>query len=490
MIDFVFQMRCLAIALLSFLLACLSTASAENGVRPNFIFFITDDISFEDVGTYGGPVPTPNLDRLAASGLTFENAYVTASSCSPSRCSIITSRYPHNTGAPELHTPLPRDQWKFPGRLRRKGYHSVLCGKNHMSYDGRSNDESRLADAFDQIHHGGRPSGAKNWVETLTNRPENQPFFFWFASHDAHRDWQFNENAPRFRDEDVVVPPYLVDGPMTRTDFLGYYHEVARTDFYLGLLLDALETQEIREQTYVIFTSDNGKPFPRGKTRLYDSGAKVPLVISGPGIVEGQRTESLVSLIDIGPTILELADIAIPRQFQGVSLVPVLSDPDAHVRDYIFAEHNWHTYPANERMVRYKNWVYLRNHNHQDQNLCAESADVFPAGKELWNTEADGKLQKHQRDVFLQPRPFEELYDVQTDPQQFTNLVESSEHREILEELRGVLDTWCEQTGDTIPVHPTSVIGNVTPEQRGDFPGASRDAPHLLHPGPIRKETK
>ncbi|TWT84704.1 Choline-sulfatase [Planctomycetes bacterium CA13] len=475
---------------LFFSLTCLATAVAEEKPRPNFIFFITDDISSEDVGTYGGPVPTPNLDQLAATGMTFENAYVTASSCSPSRCSILTSRYPHNTGAPELHTPLPRDQWKFPGRLRREGYYTVLSGKNHMTYDGKSDDESRLVDAFDQIYPGGKPSGSKDWIDILNNRPNDQPFFCLFASHDAHRDWQFTENAPPFLLKDVVVPPYLCDGPMTRRDFLGYYHEVARTDFYLGLLLEELKKQGIDQHTYVIFTSDNGKPFPRAKTRLYDSGAKVPLVISGPGIAAGKRSKSLVSLIDIGPTVLELANVSIPKQFQGVSLVPTLSDPELTVRDYVFAEHNWHTYPANERMVRFADWVYIRNHNHQDQNLCAESADKFPAGKELWDAEANGLLEPQQRDIFLQPRPFEEFYNVQSDPNQFNNLVDSPECAAILEELRDVMDAWCEQTGDTIPSRPTTAIGHITPEKRGELPGVSADASHLLNAGPIRRTVK
>ena len=475
--------------LLSLILLSLCSAlpCAAQSDRPHFIFFITDDISCEDTGTYGGPVPTPNLDRLAARGMRFDNAYVTASSCSPSRCSIITSRYPHNTGAPELHTPLPRDQWKFPGRLRRAGYHSVLSGKNHLTYDGVRNDESRLVDAFDRIDSGGKPSGSENWLGLLRDRPETVPSFFWLGSHDAHRGWQFTKDAPRFSPEDVIVPPYLFDGPETRRDFIGYYHEVARTDFYLGKLLDELKRQGIEDSTYVIFTSDNGRPFPRSKTRLYDSGSKVPLVIAGPRVEAGARVESLVSLMDIGPTVLELAGVDIPARFQGVSLVPLFDNPEGKVRDYVFAEHNWHTYPANERMVRSGDWVYIRNYHHEDRNLCAESDDTFPAGKELWDAENQGVLAAEQRDVFLKPRPFEELYHVGSDPHQFRNLVGSPEPTAILNELREVLDRWREETGDTLPEAPTSVIGTARPEDRGDFPGASAHAEHLLEAGPILK---
>lgn len=459
--------------------------AATQAAKPHFVFFITDDISLEDTGTYGGPIPTPNMDRLAEIGMRFNNAYVTASSCSPSRNSIITSRYPHNTGAPELHTPLPRNQWKFPGRLRRAGYHSVLSGKNHMSYDGEKDDPRRLTDAFDLIDAGGRPGGSENWLNLLRDRPDNTPCFFWFGSHDAHRDWQFTEDAPRFNSEDILVPPYLFDGPETRRDLTGYYHEVARTDYYLGLLLDELENRGIADSTYLIFTSDNGRPFPRSKTRLYDSGAKVPLLISGPGVKAGTQVDSLVSLIDIGPTVLELAGVEIPPRFQGVSLVPLFQSPNSKVRDFIFAEHNWHTYPANERMVRFQNWVYIRNYNYEDQNLCAESDEKFPAGKELWVAEAERKLLPEQRDVFLQPRPFEELYNLDDDPHQFTNLIEHPGHTTILKLLRETMDQWRSETGDTTPVNPTSVIGNIRPEKRGDFPGASAGAEDILKRGPV-----
>ena len=100
---------------------------------PNIVFFIADDVSQEDIGCYGHPsLQTPAIDALAEQGMRFDNAYLTTSSCSPSRCSIISGRYPHNTGAPELHTKLPKDQTRFPALLREAGYYTVLSGKNHM----------------------------------------------------------------------------------------------------------------------------------------------------------------------------------------------------------------------------------------------------------------------------------------------------------------------------------------------------------------------
>ena len=153
--------------------------------RPNFVFFITDDISADDLGAYGSTVAkTPNLDRIAADGLVFDKAYLTTSSCSPSRCSIITGRYPHNTGAPELHLPLPEDQVTFVQKLKDAGYYTVISGKNHM------NDSDKIG--FITGSDGGKPAGSEDWVQQLKDRPKDKPFFAWFGSYDAHRDWQMD----------------------------------------------------------------------------------------------------------------------------------------------------------------------------------------------------------------------------------------------------------------------------------------------------------
>ena len=128
------------------------------GKKPNIVFFIADDVSQDDFGCYGHPViKTPHIDSLAANGMRFDNAYLTTSSCSPSRCSIITGRYPHNTGAPELHVRLPQQQIRFPELLREAGYYTVLSGKNHMF---GNKDRS-----FDRITGGGGPGKEEDWVE-------------------------------------------------------------------------------------------------------------------------------------------------------------------------------------------------------------------------------------------------------------------------------------------------------------------------------------
>jgi N-sulfoglucosamine sulfohydrolase len=144
--------------------------------KPNFIIIIGDDISWNDLGCYGHPiVKTPHIDQLAGEGIRFTNTYLTASSCSPSRCSIMAGRYPHNTGAAELHTPLPEGMPTMAGQLKKAGYYTVSSGKWHMGPNARVD-----FDLVDDQNTGN--GGHKNWVKILKDRPKDKPFFMWFAS--------------------------------------------------------------------------------------------------------------------------------------------------------------------------------------------------------------------------------------------------------------------------------------------------------------------
>lgn len=457
--------------------------AADTPARPNFILYLTDDISVSDFGCYGSEVvQTPQVDRMAREGMLFRRAYLTTSSCSPSRCSIITSRYPHNTGASELHTPLPADQYMFPQALKESGYYTVLAGKNHMG--------PAVGQAFDEVVGGRGPGGQENWLKLLQNRPQDKPFFYWLASYDAHRAWSFDDKAPVYDPDKVTVPPFLFDGPKTRKDLADYYHEVSRSDYYLGELRKELKRQGIEDNTYIIFISDNGRPFPRCKTRLYDSGIRTPFVVWGPKVARGTKSDSLVSVIDIGPTVLELAGVKSDPRIQGVSFTPVLQDPQEIVRDYAFAEHNWHVYQAHERMVRTGDWLYIRNAYPERMNLSVE-AKRNPAAGELWQQYREGNLKPQQMDIMQQPRPAEELYHVVDDPHQLDNLAAAPKHAATLKRLRKILDTWARQTCDDVPETPTpdrppgAKIGH---QPGGVMPGAASGAPDCNHPGPVRSE--
>jgi len=454
--------------------------------RPNFVLIIADDIGWGDIGFFGNKdVKTPNIDALGASGLTFKNMYVTTSSCSPSRCSIISGRYPHNTGAPELHDQLPDDQFMFPEKLKNIGYYTALSGKNHMG--------GAVKKAFNLISLGKGPGGEEDWVSILKGRPANKPFFLWFAAHDAHRDWQTNDKGVVYDAEKLTVPPMLYNGIETRKDLASYYHEISRLDHHVGNVVAELKRQGILENTYIIFISDNGSPFPRNKVRLYDSGVKSPFIVKGPGIKVAE-TEALLSTIDIAPTIFEIAGLKKDERIQGTSFLSLLNGKQHSTRDFIFTEHNWHVFQGYERMVRYKNWVYIRNGFPERRAMAGESSKLFPAGKELWEKHEQGLTKKNQEDVFLMPRPAEELFNVAKDPFQFTNVAAAASNKNMLSYLREAVDTWIMETGDSKPRNPTpdrdDIDGKKLPGEwlKGEKPGEANKASQINRSGPVLKK--
>ncbi|UDQ99490.1 sulfatase-like hydrolase/transferase [Lentisphaerae bacterium WC36] len=348
--------------------------------------------------------------------------------------------------------------------------------------------------AFNFISGGKGPGLQENWVSILAKRPKEKPFFMWLASSDAHHPFTIRKGQGKIYDPDEIdVPPYLYNGPLTRQDMAKYYHEVSRADYYMGKLLAELERQNISDNTYVIFCADNGQPFPRAKTRMYDSGSKSPLIIWSPKKVKPAVSDSMVSLIDIGPTVLNLAGIEKADSMFGVSLKPVLKNRKKSVRDFVFVEHNWHVLPAHERMVRFGDWLYIKNSWSFEPLGCREILplkDEFPTAYELNQMRKKRKLKPEQLDVYLQKRPTEEFFYVKKDEHQFKNLVNQKECGHILNYARAVLNLWTTETKDSVPDlryrSPMKAIGYRG--HVGDFekPGDATKAWTVNNPGPIR----
>lgn len=457
--------------------------------QPNIIFIIADDVSKEDISCYGNTmIKTPTIDQLAAGGIQFDNMFVTASSCSPSRTSILTGRYPHNTGAAELHSELPMEQICFPELLKKSGYYTVLAGKWH---EGR-NTKRAYDTVFSDLEANGE-GGENQWRNILRDRPKEKPFFFWFAPYDAHRNWSTN-GLPFVQSKDSVrIPPTLIDGKRTRKDLAGYNSEIQRIDYYMGLLNKELKAQGIEKNTIIVFTSDNGRPFPGSKTLLYDRGVNMPFIFYWPEkIKQGLKCGSLVSSIDIAPTLLSIAGLKIPDAVQGLPFTKLLSSPQEKFRNYVFAEHNWHDYEAYERMVRTEDYLLIVNKRTALDNQGGIDSNQSDAAKDLRDALKADKLNVLQRNVFLKPRPAIELYNNPTDKLQENNLAEKSQYQPVVTKLKTVLETWQKETGDTEPE-------NLTPDwydrkkgkkiatrgKRGSMPGSTANAEHINNKGPF-----
>lgn len=447
-------------------LFCTCISSTDKVERPNFILFIADDMNWDDCGAYGHPtIRTPQIDKLASEGMLFTNAFLTTSSCSPSRLSILTGLYPHSTDAEQLHWPLPEGRSTFVELLKQSGYWTGLAGKYHLGDAVRDHfsEIMEVGTAGFQLGSDGKQqkmqgdgSGCESWLDLLNARPADQPFFLWLAAVDPHRPYVSDIIENPHQIDDVIVPPYLPDNDEVRQDLAMYYDEISRMDNYVGNVLKEIDRQGIDENTMILFFSDNGRPFPRDKTTLYDGGIKTPFIISWPGVAKsGTKVAHMVSTIDIAPTILDLAGIHPSNQMNGLSFVSILKNPNVEIRSEIYAEDHWHDFEDYTRAVRTKEFKYIRNFYPDLPNT--PPADAFRSmtyQSMLKQKEAD-QLNESQSRCFEIPRPEEELYDIINDPNELINLADTPEYAKQLTDMRNRLEHYRSTTNDYIPEYRT-----------------------------------
>jgi N-sulfoglucosamine sulfohydrolase len=420
--------------------------------------------------------------RLAREGMRFDCAFVTASSCSPSRASLITGRYPHSTDAEQLHWPLPAAQDSFVERLQAAGYWAGAAGKWHLGDDARRRfDVVREADPagyslpvgakagetkMSMKQTGDIQSGCTDWVPLLRERPRDRPFFAWLAALDPHRDYEASISAHPTRADQVVVPRHLPDTPAVRAELALYYDEIERLDRFVGLVLAELEAQGIADNTLVVFVSDNGRPFPRDKTTLFEGGIRTPMIVRWPGrTVAGTTCAQLVSTVDLAPGFLAAAGLPIPASVQGVSFLPLLTDARKPVRREVFAEQNWHDYEHRSRAVRTADYKLIV-HDYADTPLTPGADAVRgDAYREMQRLRAAGKLPPHQQQVFEAPRAPLELYDLRNDPGEFHNVAASPAYARVLQKLTATLTRWRTETADV-------ALPRRTPDEFDREPGA------------------
>lgn len=429
------------------LLMSSTFSMAADEKKPNILIFIADDLGWEEVGAYGHPVvKTPNIDWLASQGMRFDNFYLTASSSSPSRSSIFTGMYPSCTGARNLHENMPAYINMFPDRLHEKGYYTMLVGKTHGT---------NLPAVQKRFDYGSFIDWSKPWTmvdlwkKALKQRPKDKPFFMFAASIDPHRPFKQGEYAKPYLPDEVIVPPYLQDSPEMREELADYYNEISRFDDHVGQVLNLLREEGELENTFIIVMSDNGRAFQQSKTRVNMQGIKSPFIVYYPPLIKkGVVTESLASAVDIAPTLLDVAKVKRSAGLQGVSLLPVLKEPETEVREYAFAEHNWHVFKAYERAVITKEYIYIRNWLPQLSNPVVVEVMTEPSYKTMLSAYEKGELPAVQQDCFISPRPEEELFNTIKDIHCLKNIANKKSMKKIKEKFNLVMETWQMSIGD------------------------------------------
>ncbi len=430
------------------------TTLARPGRRPNILVGMADDWSWPHAGIAGAAVRTPTFDRLAAEGVMFDHAFATAPSCTPSRAAILTGQWHWQLeqGA-NLWGTLPAEYPVYPDLLAQAGYHVGYCGKGWGP--GR-------------VRPGGRthnPAGHKyrSFERFLKDRPPATPFCFWFGSHDPHRFY-----GPRSRllnpvdPHAIAVPPHLPDTEAVRKDLARYYFEIQRFDSDFGVLLDILAIMGELDNTLVVMTSDNGMPFPRCKSNLYDGGVRVPLAVRwGERGRRGKTIRGLVSLCDLAPTILEAAEVPVPAECCGVSLLTTIAGDraaDRCCRDYVLTGKERHIpaqaepyagYPM--RAIRTDDFLYIRNYRPDRWPAGIppkyRDVDTSPTKKHMLATRDDPVGGRLFRLAFAK-RPPEELYDLRNDPWQMENVAAHRSYEPVRERLATMLHSALAAGGD------------------------------------------
>lgn len=444
-------MRSLLIIGFDLLIALMGLAQS----RPNIVVFIADDAGME-YGCYGdSAATTPHIDALAAEGLRFTQAFLTSPQCSPSRTSMLSGQFAHTIGTEDLHTGIDSTTRLLPDYLGEAGYFTGLMLKGHIGQHGMAQ--------FDWYDEGFWPDWVRDntWNDkalgnfnTFLDQAGEQPFFLWVGFVDPHRPYRVEDRqggrAPAVADPSQVrVPPFLVDNAKTRVDIADYYNEITRMDAHIGRMMNALEERGLRENTLVLYLSDNGMPFPRAKGTLYDSGLQTPWVWSWPGhFPQGQTYGGLSSTIDLAPTLLDYAGIERPEEMYGQSLRPALEGPSLPGRKYVFAERNWHGADEHMRSIRTDSHLLILNSYVELPHGTPTDLSSSPSWYALKEAR---KLSPAQAWLFKAPRLKIELYDVVADPFQVAPLSGREAHLSTAKRLCNELVEWMKATGDHPP---------------------------------------
>jgi len=425
--------------LLSTIILMLAPGTVLGAERPNFVWLVAEDLS-PNLGCYGDPhAITPNLDKLATQGTRFTRAFTHAPVCAPSRSGLITGMYPTTIGSHHMRSKLLQPPETFTMALRRAGYHVAWPGKTDFNFDVPKG-------AFDST---------TNWVKN----PPKQPFFAYMNFQVTHESQirapkdKYEQNTARLKPNErhdparMPLPPYYPDTPEVRHDVAQYYDNITAMDYQVGDVLAELDRQGLSENTIVFFFGDHGWGMSRGKRWVYDSGTRVPLIIRWPEHLRpGSVRDDLVCFLDFAPTVLTLAGAEVSPKLQG----QVILGDKAVKRQYVFScrDRMDETYDR-IRSVRSERYRYIRNfHPELPYAQYIEYMDEMPTMKVWRQLAKEGKLVGPQKLFFAPTKPKEELYDLEKDPHEINNLAESADHQMILEELRGVLDRWIEETKD------------------------------------------
>ncbi|MFO1447324.1 MAG: sulfatase [Opitutaceae bacterium] len=501
-------------------LAARGAEAGTTGARWNILFVFADDLG-RYAGAYaridGRPglnamVQTPHIDRIAREGTLFRNAFANSPSCTPSRSALLSGRYFFNTG---LGAILRGAVWdpsipSFPLLLRDAGYHigksykvwgpgtpaDAPFGGQQYAYEQAGKEPNHYSESVRQrVAKGETVDAARaailsqirnNFDDFLRERPDGKPWLYFLGVTNTHRpwvkgsgQWLWNLDPERLKGK---LPAFLPDVPEVREDVADYLGEVQAVDAYVGTLLERLEQTGELERTLIVVSGDHGIPgFPQGKCNLYDFGTAVTLAVRVPEGMKGRVVDDFVSLPDLAPTFLDLAQVPVPAGLYGRSLLPLLTSSRQgqvdETRTWVIVGRERHVDVAREgalpypmRALRTNEFLYIRNFEPDRAPLGDPFSALSPAALSSGEVARNNRigfmdmdagptkawLIQHREDAFGRPfyeatfgrRPLEELYDLRRDPDQTRNLAQDHAYADVRAGLEKRLLAHLREAGD------------------------------------------
>ncbi len=446
------------------------TTVATSADRPNFLFIIYDDMSWNTAGAYGcGWVKTPNLDRVAREGVKFEHAFTSNPKCSPCRASILTGRNSWQLEELSVHNSIFPKKWAvFPDLLEASGYDVGLTGKGWGPGDHTGQGWTRNPAGPTFTTHQTTPPAsainrndyAKNFESFLDeHRDPQKPFSFWMGFHEPHRAYELHSGVRLGKNlDEIEVPPYFPDLQAVRSDLADYAVEVEWADEHIGRALALLEARGELDNTLVIITSDHGMPFPYVKGQIHEDGFRLPLVARwGSEVTPGRVVKDFVNVRDLAPTFLELAGLEQHPQITGSSLVPLLKSDqsgwltqDRNVmlvgkeRHDLGRPNRW-GYPV--RAIRTPEFLYVHNYHPERWPACDPETN-FGNCDDSPTKEVIKILGGYFFDLSFGFRRADELYRLTDDPHAVRNLANDPAFAETMAGLRQTMLSMLKEEGD------------------------------------------
>jgi len=438
-------------------------ATAEEAKRGNILLITVDDMSCDSVGAFGCKLEdtTPNIDQFARQGLRFDHAFVQVGNCMPCRNVMMSGRYPHNNGV-EGFRPFPGADYPILVDLMKEaGYFTAIFGKVEHSSPYKPYAWDAVLDEV-----GGRKLHKKNPKDYFSAtqaglaaaKNASKPFCLVVNISDPHKpfyrggDTKVDPVPSRvYQNDEVPIPGFLFDHPTVRKELAQYYSTVRRADDCFAQVMKALNETDQAANTLVIFLSDHGMPLPFAKTQIYYHSLHTPLIVRWPGVTKPGSVDQthFVSVVDLLPTLLDVAGVQHPEGLDGRSFAAVIKGEQQPSRDHVIGEYNENAalirHPMRTVIGRRFGYIYNPWANGKRQfRTATQGTATYQLMKELApsNEEIAARLE------LFDHRVSEEFYDYQQDPDALHNLIDDPEYQDEIERHRKLLLNWMRRTGD------------------------------------------